>query len=121
MTSDEEDIATSLRILFGTAAGERFLTPGYGLDLQELLFAPLTTTMTSFLKDRIKTAILIYEPRINLIALNVDTSRHTEGKLQILVEYEVRATNSRFNLVYPFYLPSAGQSEAGNAATRSPS
>lgn len=105
MTSDEEDIEASLRILLGTAAGERFLTPGYGLDMSELLFEPMSTTMTTFLKDRATMAILIYEPRILLQSLVVDTSQQSEGKVSIVIDYEVRATNSRYNLVYPFYLP----------------
>lgn len=102
MTTDEADIEASLRILFGTALGERFLKPKYGLDLRELLFDPLSTTMETLLKERIKTTILVYEPRINLVALTLDTSRQTEGKLQIFLEYAIRATNSRFNLVFPF-------------------
>src|ERR1700750_2004075 len=66
MTSDEEEIHASLKILLGTALGERFLNPGYGLDMHELLFEPMSTTMTTFLKDRVKNALLIYESRINL-------------------------------------------------------
>src|SRR5882672_8664809 len=94
MTSDEADIDASLRILFGTALGERFLKPRYGLDLRELLFDPLSTTMETLLKERIKTTILVYEPRINLVSLTLDTSRQTEGKLQIFLDYAIRATNS---------------------------
>jgi phage baseplate assembly protein W len=105
MTSDEKDIEASLIILLGTAFGERFLNPKYGLDMHEMLFEPMSTTMTTFLKDRMKTTILIYEPRINLISLELDSSALNEGKLPILLEYEIRATNSRFNLVYPFFLP----------------
>lgn len=103
MTSDEEDIDRSLRILFGTAIGERFLNPKYGLDMHEILFESMSTTMKTFIKDRVKTAILIYEPRINLLSLELDTSAQYEGKISIVLEYEVRATNSRYNLVYPFY------------------
>lgn len=103
MTSDQEDIEASLRILFGTALGERFLNPKYGLDMHELLFEPMSTTLTNLLKDRIKTTILIYEPRITLVRLDLDTSAQLEGKVSIIMEYEVRATNSRYNLVYPFY------------------
>jgi phage baseplate assembly protein W len=112
MTSDEEDIQASLRILLGTALGERFLNPKYGLDLHEMLFEPMSTTMTTFLKDRAKTTILIYEPRINLLSLELDTSAQTEGKVSIIVDYEVRATNSRFNLVYPFYSTEASEVRA---------
>ena len=103
MTSDEEDIDRSLRILFGTAIGERFLNPKYGLDMYEILFEPRSTTMKTFIKDRVKIAILIYEPRINLLLLELDTTAQYDGKISIVLEYEVRATNSRYNLVYPFY------------------
>ena len=102
MISDEEDIAASLKILFGTAIGERFLNPKYGLDMQEILFDPIGTTMKTYLIDRIKIAILIYEPRIELLSLDLDTTTQNEGKISIAIEYKVRSTNSRYNLVYPF-------------------
>lgn len=104
MTSDEDDIRASLVILLGTALGERFLNPEYGLDMHEILFEPITTTMKTFLQDRVKTTILVFEPRINLLRLELDTSSQYEGKIIIVLDYEVRATNSRYNLVYPFYV-----------------
>jgi phage baseplate assembly protein W len=103
MTSGEEDIVASLHILFGTGAGERFLRPRYGLDMHEMLFEPMSTTLKTYLEDRIRTDILIYEPRINPLSLVLDTSAQAEGRVTLILEYEVRATNSRFNLVYPFY------------------
>jgi phage baseplate assembly protein W len=103
MTSDEEDIQASLKILLGTGIGERFLNPKYGLDMHEMLFEPMSTTLKTYLQDRIKTTILIYEPRINLLSVDLDNSAQYEGKLNLVIDYEVRATNSRFNLVYPFY------------------
>lgn len=103
MSSDEVDIHESLRILFGTIAGERFLRPDYGLSMQELMFEPMSTTMRTFLKDRVSTAILIHEPRIKVIDLDVGSPDPNEGSLLIALEYEVRSTNSRFNLVFPFY------------------
>jgi uncharacterized protein len=103
MTEDEEDVANSLRILFGTALGERFLKPDYGLDIHEMLFEPISTTMKTYLEDRIKMTVLIHEARINLLSLEIDTSAQNEGRISIVVEYELRGTNSRYNLVYPFY------------------
>lgn len=103
MTQDEEDIQASLHILFRTACGERFLRPEYGLDMQEVLFEPMSTTMRTFLIDRINTTILIHEARIRVIELRIDSPDPNDGTLKILLEYEVRATNSRFNLVFPFY------------------
>jgi len=109
MHADEDDIRASLRILLGTALGERFLKPKYGLDMRDLLFEPMSTTMQTYLKDRVKTAILIYESRVNLLSLELDTSGLYEGRVSIIVEYAVRATNSRYNLVYPFYLTDASE------------
>ena len=103
MTADEADIEASLRILVGTAAGERFLEPKYGLDLREIQFEPMSTTLRTFLKDRVRTAILLLEPRIRLLALEIDSPDPHAGTLNVSLEYEVRSPNSRFNLVFPFY------------------
>ncbi len=103
MTEDEADIQASLQVLFGTTPGERFLVPKYGLDMHELMFEPMSTTMRALLTDRARTAILIYEPRIKVLNLQSDSPDPHAGTLQVLLEYEVRATNSRYNLVFPFY------------------
>lgn len=108
MTSDEEDIQASLKILFRTTPGERFLQPDYGLDMRELMFEPLSTTMRTFLIDRIRTTILIHEPRIRVINVDITSPDSNDGTLSVLLEYETRSTNSRFNLVFPFYLSRGG-------------
>ncbi|MEG3437612.1 GPW/gp25 family protein [Pannus brasiliensis CCIBt3594] len=102
MISDERDIESSLRILFGTAFGERFLNPKYGLDTRELVFDLIGTTEKTALLDRVRVAIAIYEPRIDLLSLDLDTSAQNEGRLALILEYKIQATNSRYNLVYPF-------------------
>ena len=103
MVSNEADIHESLVILFGTVAGERLFEPKYGLDMHEMMFEPMSTTMRTLLLDRVRTAILIHEPRIKVITLSVDSPDPNTGQLNIQLDYEVRATNSRFNLVFPFY------------------
>jgi phage baseplate assembly protein W len=115
MSHDERDIAESLAILFGTAQGERFLQPKYGLDMHALMFEPMSTTMSTFLKDRVRTALLIHEPRIRLINLDIANSDPNSGTFSILVEYEVRATNSRYNLVFPFYRTDSNELRAALA------
>lgn len=112
MSQDEADIHESLVILFGTQPGERVLQPDFGLDLTPLLFEPLTTTLTTLLKDRITTQLLVFEPRIQLLALEIDDSQAGEGLLLIRLDYSVRSTNSRFNLVYPYYLGDANEVRA---------
>ena len=116
MTTDETDIEASLKILLGTTAGERMLHPTYGLNLQELLFEPMTTTMQTLFKDRVKTTLLVYEPRIEILSIDLDTRVLIEGKLLLILEYAVRSTNSRFNLVYPFYLNDGNEVSASVGA-----
>ena len=104
MTEDEKDIEDSLKILLGTTAGERLLHPKYGLNMQDYLFESLNTSLQTLLKDKVKTNLLIFEPRIDVERLELDLSRQTDGFLIFDIDYRIRATNSRFNLVYPFYL-----------------
>jgi phage baseplate assembly protein W len=104
LSTDENDIEASLKILLGTTAGERFLRPKYGLNLQQMLFEPMNVTNLTFLKDRIRTAILVYEPRIKLITLDINVALLQQGRVEVSLEYIVRSTNSRFNLVYPYFL-----------------
>jgi phage baseplate assembly protein W len=103
MLEDEADIKSSLEILLSTRLGERVMVPDYGCNLDELLFKPLTLTLKTFVIDLIKTAILYYEPRIDLNKIAIDLSEELEGVLLINLDYTVRATNSRKNMVYPFY------------------
>jgi len=110
MLSDEPDIESSLKILLSTRQGERVMRPDYGCNLDELVFEPLTTTFKTYIKDLISTAILYYEPRIDVNRIDLDDTGELDGRILISIDYTVRSTNSRFNFVYPFY-----KSE-GNAA-----
>jgi hypothetical protein len=103
MVDDEQDIAESLRILFGTQRGERLLESKYGLDMHEFLFDPMSTTMRGLLEERVKIGILLYEPRIEPLGIRVASPDPESGELRIELDYRVRATNSRYNLVFPFY------------------
>jgi len=57
----------------------------------------------------IRDSILYYEPRIDVARISVDESKESLGVLEISIEYTVRSTNSRFNMVFPFYLNEATQ------------
>jgi len=103
MLTDEADIKSSLEILLSTRLGERIMVPGYGCNLDELMFKPLDLTLKTFVVDFIKTAILYHEPRIDVNTINIDPTNELEGVLLINLDYTIRTTNSRKNMVYPFY------------------
>ena len=103
MVSENEDINESLHILLSTRMGERPMRPGFGVDLHNLAFHNMDLTARTQLKNAIERAVLYYEPRITLNDVLFDASEERKGVLRICLEYTIRLTNSRGNLVYPYY------------------
>ena len=103
MVAEEEDIGESLRILLSTRPGERVMQPDYGCGLHAMVFETIDESTVTELKDIIDRAILFYEPRITLEDIDVNTEDELDGRLKIQLNYTVRKTNTRSNIVYPFY------------------
>ena len=119
MVAGEADIAESLRILFGTVAGERLMHPTWGVGPRELLFEPAGTTLRTLLLDQVRTALLMHEARIQVLDLRVAmTDEPGSGALTIELDYAVRSTNARYNLVFPFYRSDANELRARLAPAR---
>ncbi|MDC8005355.1 GPW/gp25 family protein [Aureisphaera galaxeae] len=104
MVSDEEDIRQSLDILLSTRLGERVLLSEYGCGINTMPFENITVTFLTKMKAIIKKAILLYEPRIDLEEVFFTSPKAEEGIVKVQLQYRIRATNSRLNYVYPFYL-----------------
>ncbi len=103
MVSDEDDIKESLHILLTTTIGERIMRPNYGCNLQDYLFESFNITLETFLHDLVESAILYFEPRIDLLGIKMNPEDIVEGRLEMNVEFTVRSTNARHNMVIPFY------------------
>lgn len=103
MLGEEADIASSLEVLLTTARGERIMLPQYGCNLEELVFENLDTRTKTLMADKVESAILYHEPRIEVERVRLDDSRESEGVVLIEVMYRVKSTNSRFNFVFPYY------------------
>lgn len=104
MVSGEEDIKQSLQILLSTSLKERIMHSGYGCDLSRFLFEEADEALVNGLSNKVSRAILMNEPRIEVNEILVEGSDLDNGLILISVNYTVRTTNNRFNLVYPFYL-----------------
>ena len=103
MISNEEDIRSSLLVLLSTDLGERVMRSDYGTNLRELVFAPIDEGFKTYIRKQIEDAIYLHEPRIRPDDIVLELFPE-EGKVIITVEYIIPATNSRGNVVYPFYL-----------------
>lgn len=107
MVSEDDDIRESLTILLSTAPGERTMYPAYGCGLKALIFDTISESTITEITDVIERAVLFFEPRITLDRVEVDTETMYEGLITIQLTYTIRATNSRSNMVYPFYFREA--------------
>lgn len=104
----DEDVRQAVWIILGTSRGERVMRPDFGAGLRALLFEPINTTTLALAKHHTEEALVTWEPRIDNITIDVGPDA-VRGRLLIDVRYRVRATNTFYNLVYPFYLDEAGR------------
>ena len=104
MSEYEQDIKEAIWIILATSKGERVMRPDFGSGIYNFVFAPINTATIGLIENSVREALIIYEPRIELLGVDVSAERADEGKLLISIDYRVRSTNNEFNLVYPFYL-----------------
>lgn len=100
---DEYDIKQSLGIILGTIPGERVMFPTFGCGIRKFVFESNDPTQISMLKDTIYDAILYDEPRIKLEKLDIKDDTQIYGLVHIHIFYTVIITNTRTNMVFPFY------------------
>jgi phage baseplate assembly protein W len=103
LCSNEKDIKQSLAILLSTSPGERLIHPEFGCRINRFVFAELTKTTLTEMEYEIRQSILLFESRIDLDSLTL-TPVPLNGKIMIELDYQIVTTNTRDNMVYPFYL-----------------
>jgi len=99
-----ELVEESIRILLGTRKGERVMRPDFGADLDSVVFNSIEANTVAMIRFYIKECLDKWEPRINVEDVNVFPDEAEGNKIFIEIEYEMRSSNSKHNMVYPFYL-----------------
>jgi phage baseplate assembly protein W len=100
----EAHISQSVWIILSTAPGERVMRPDFGCGIHELVFATNDASTIGQVTSLVQQALTRWEPRIDLLQVAALPDALNPTLLRIEIAYRVRTTNSRFNLVYPFYL-----------------
>lgn len=103
MCAGDADIQESLWIILSTNLGERVMLASFGCDLWSQVFTTLTTTTANEMGLMVRNAIMQWEPRVTVEEVNVTASASGPGWIDIHIAYRVRQTNSRSNLVFPYY------------------
>ena len=104
VSSADEDIRESIRIILGTAKGERLMRPEFGCDIHKHLFSAATPSTLNLIESSVREALVRWEPRIDIESVVARTDDEEPNKVLIEIDYHVRTTNSLSNMVYPFYL-----------------
>ena len=113
MVDQEEDIREAIGIILRTGRGERVMRPEFGANTMDYAFAPVSSSMTSAIAQELRRTLLEQEPRIRDVEITCERLDQQNGTIVIHVSYTVRATNNRYNHVYPFYVTEG--SEGGGA------
>jgi phage baseplate assembly protein W len=100
----EQDVREAIQIVLGTNPGERVMRPDFGAGLNAFVFEPVNPATLARIEARVRDSLIAWEPRIDVLAVQVQPQTNPSSTLLIDLSYRVRATNSRHNLVYPFYL-----------------
>lgn len=102
--SGELNVEQSLRILLVTELGQRVMRPDYGCKAGRLVFAPGSVQLLGQLETAVRETIRDWEPRIELESVHAEADANAPAHVSVAVAYKVRPTNTRNNLVFPFYL-----------------
>jgi uncharacterized protein len=94
----------AIRMILGTAPGERVMRPAFGCEIHDFVFALNSAGTTSRIETLVRQALIQWEPRIDVLRVTAAGDQDDSTIIRIEVEFVVRATNSRFNRVFPFYL-----------------
>jgi uncharacterized protein len=108
MVSDVVDIHESIYLILSTIPGERIMQPEFGCDLNRLAFEINDSTLIAAFDHLIYNALLNFEPRVNYIDTQIMERDELDGILYLQVNFTIITTNTRHNIVYPFYLSGEG-------------
>lgn len=103
LVDNETDIVESMRIILGTIPGERVMFPTFGCPIREFVFESKNATQMTMLKDVVYDALLFNEPRIKVEKIEITDDTLEVGLIHIHVSYTIIITNTRNNMVFPFY------------------
>jgi phage baseplate assembly protein W len=103
LTQGVEDIEQAIALILGTAPGERPMRPEFGCTVHDFVFDTVDAALVGKIETAVHEALERWEPRIEVVALDVEQSDADAGKLLVAITYRVRTTSRLHNLVYPFY------------------
>lgn len=110
LVSNDREIEESIRLIIGTAYGERPMRPGFGCSIHDEVFAPADAETGARIAAAVRASLIQWEPRIELQDVVVSPDPDDQTVLYIDISYAVGTDNDPRNLVFPFYVIPAEES-----------
>jgi uncharacterized protein len=104
LNSYDDHVFQSILLIVKTTPGERVMRPDFGAGLSTLALEPLGSATAALAQQRVTQALTRFEPRIDILNVTTTVDPANPGVLQIALSYQVRRTNTIYNLVFPFFL-----------------
>jgi phage baseplate assembly protein W len=104
LVSREREIAEAIRLIIGTAPGERPMRPEFGCAIHDFVFAPADATTAGLMAFEVRTSLHRWEPRVTVDDVVVSGDADDPTLLYVDVRYHINGTNDPRNLVFPFYV-----------------
>jgi phage baseplate assembly protein W len=104
LVTGETDIAQAISMILATAPGERPMRPEFGCAVHDHVFDVLDASAFGAIESAVREAIERWEPRASVVAVDFDLGGRHEGRLDIVLTYEIPEVPGVRNLVHPFYV-----------------
>ncbi len=104
LASGIEELEQAIRIILSTAPGERPMRPEFGCGIHEYVFAPANSTTASLVAAAVRDALERWEPRIDVLGVDVRVEDRSRDALYIIITYQPRGRYDPRSLVFPFYM-----------------
>jgi phage baseplate assembly protein W len=113
-----QELEEAIRLILGTAPGERPMRPEFGCAIHDLVFATPDSSTAGRVAHSVRVALLRWEPRIEVLGVDVSYEAMDQGALLIDIQYQAARSNDPRNLVFPFYvIPEEPGTESGESQT----
>jgi hypothetical protein len=104
LVGDDRDLQQAMRLILGTAPGERPMRPEFGCGIHNYVFAPADATTAGRLASEVRRSLTRWEPRIDVKAVDVSIDEYDRSVLYIDIQYVKKGSYDPRNLVFPFYV-----------------
>ena len=104
LVAREREIDQAIRLVLGTAKGERPMRPEFGCRIHDHVFGPANAATAGQIAYDVREALERWEPRIAVEDVSVGYDEIESGRVHVDISYLILGTNDPRNLVYPFYV-----------------